>query len=95
MKILSDKRIKTKRGNRYLEISHRTELDQLPLVGLPSPPVAGLNRPRRWISEQVVLSSSGVPLEPVTVQLETRPLASTSTRKRVTPSFSSRSARLG
>ena len=33
------------------------------------PLVAGLKRPRRWISEHVVLSRSGWPLEPVTVQL--------------------------
>ncbi len=69
---------------------------KLPLCGaeilLPFSSSAGLNRARRLSRLQAVLSRTDTPLEPVTVQLVTLPVGSTSRRKRTVPACSARSA---
>jgi hypothetical protein len=57
--------------------------------------VAGENRARDLNSLQVVESSADEPLDEVTVQLLTRPLAPTSRRKPVAPDSEERSADAG
>jgi hypothetical protein len=57
--------------------------------------VAGENRARDLSSLQVVLSSADEPLDEVTVQLVTRPLAPTSSRNPVAPASPARTAEAG
>ena len=57
--------------------------------------VAGVNRARDLNSRQVVESSADEPLDDVTVQLETRPLAPTSSLKPVAPDSPERTAEAG
>ena len=57
--------------------------------------VAGVNRARDRNSRQVVESSADDPLDDVTVQLETRPFAPTSSRKPVAPDSPERTAEAG
>ena len=57
--------------------------------------VAGVKRARDFSSRQVVESSEDEPLDDVTVQLETRPLAPTSSRKLVAPCSPERTAEAG
>jgi hypothetical protein len=64
-------------------------------VGLPLLSIAGVNRARLRMILQVAASSADEPLELVTVQLVTRPLEPTSSRKPVVPSSSERSAEAG
>ena len=78
-----------------LGICQRTELEYAPVVGLPSPSIAGVKRARRVMSLQVVSSSSGEPLDRVTEQSVTRPSDPIETRKPVTPCLPSRIAEVG
>ena len=57
--------------------------------------VAGVNRARDLSSRYVVESSADEPLDEVTVQLVTRPLAPTSSRKPVAPDSPERTAEAG
>jgi hypothetical protein len=65
------------------------------LVVPPLLSVAGVKRARDLSSRQVVESSADEPLEFVTVQLVTRPLAPTSSRKPVAPDSPERTAEAG
>jgi hypothetical protein len=59
-------------------------------VGFPLLSRAGVNLARCRMMRQVALSSADDPLDEVTVQLLTRPLVPTSSRKPVVPSSSAR-----
>jgi hypothetical protein len=65
------------------------------LVLAPVLSVAGVNRARDRSSRHVVESSADEPLDEVTVQLETRPFAPTSSRKPVAPDSPERTAEAG
>src|SRR5690606_32687393 len=62
-----------------------TALDQVAEAFAPAASMPGSSRARRVTRSQVARSSSECPLEPVIVQLFTRPSVPTSTRKRATP----------
>ena len=69
--------------------------ETLSLVALPLLSCAGVNFARARMIRQVALSSAVDPLDPVTVQFETRPSGPTSSRKLVLPSWFAASAEGG
>tara|TARA_Y100000815_G_scaffold76079_1_gene65004 strand:- start:310 stop:546 length:237 start_codon:yes stop_codon:yes gene_type:complete len=74
--------------------SHFTALEKVPATGSPFDPRAGSNRALFVTSAQVAASSSEWPVDPVTVQLVTLPVAAISSLNRAVP-VNSRRAQLG
>jgi hypothetical protein len=74
---------------------HRIVRVALPATGFPLVSSAGVKRNRRWASEQAVLSSAELPLDPVTEQPDTLPSAEIVMRMVVLPEAPARIADAG
>jgi hypothetical protein len=74
---------------------HTILLLYVSFVGLPVLSLAGVNRARDLSRRQVVASSAAEPLDEVTVQLVTRPLAPISSLNPVVPDSPERIAEAG